>query len=190
MDSDSGFSDSDCEENSLLDYNYIFVDIQGFKTYRNRSICKEICVIDNEYTFHTLVKSPYIINKMPSHYQRQAFWLTNFYHGLKYESGDMSIIEVKEKLYKRLGDRKIAIKGSEKIKWLQFMFRDCCEIDCINFDDLDYDPILRNYVPQKICNYHIDVNLRQPKCAFANTLLMQAISSENRKKYLKKKHRK
>lgn len=31
---DIDFSDSEEEENSLLDYNYIFVDMQGFKTYQ------------------------------------------------------------------------------------------------------------------------------------------------------------
>lgn len=189
MDSDSDFSDSDYEDNSMLDYDYIFVDIQGFKTYRNHFICKEFCIIDTEYTFHTLVKSPYTFNKMLPHYKRQAFWLTNFFHGLKYESGDTSIIEVKEKLYKRLGDRKIAVKGSEKIEWLQTMFRDCCEIECVNFDDLDYDPILQSHVSHKICNYHNDINLKFPQCALANTLSMQAIATENRKKYVKKKSR-
>lgn len=183
MDFDSDFSDSDYEENSLLDYNYIFVDIQGFKTYRNRFICKEISVIDNDFIFHTLIKSPYDFNKIPAYYKRQAFWLTNFLHGLNYESGDINIIAVKEKLYKRLQERKIAVKSSEKIKWLKFMFHDCCVIDCVNFDDLDYDHIVdQKYIPHRICDFHNDINLIHPECALKNTLSMQSISFQSRRK--------
>lgn len=186
MDSDSDFSDY--EENSLLDYDYIFVDMLGFKSYRNRFICKEFCLIDNEFTFHTLVASPYIFNKIPLHYKRQAYWLTNFYHGLSYDLGETSIIEIKEKLYKRFENRKVAVKGAEKVKWLQFMFRDCCEIECVNFDDLDYEHSWQIDLPQKkLCNYHDDTNLVHPECALKNTLLMQNISSKNRSKYYKKK---
>lgn len=185
MDSESDFMDfsDSSEENSLLDYNYIFVDLQGFKTYRNRFICKEFCLIDNEYTFHTLIKSPYIFNKIPAHYKRQAYWLTNFHHGLLYESGDCNIIEVIEKLYTRFQNRKVAVKGSEKIKWLQYMFRNCCEIECVNFDDLDYDHSLERLKSQKICKFHAD-NLIQPVCALRNVLLMQDISNNNRIKYI------
>lgn len=146
MDSDSDFSDF---EDSLLDYDYIFVDLLGFKSYRNRFICKEFCLIDNQYTFHTLVKSPYIFNKLLPYYKRHAFWLTNFYHSLSYDCGEISRIEIKEKLYKILANRKVAVKGAEKIKWLQAMFRDYCNIECVNFDDLDYDHSLQKKILYK-----------------------------------------
>lgn len=177
MDSNGYFSDSD--EDSLLDYNYIFVDIQGFKTYRNQFICKEFCLIDNDYIYHALVKSPYSFNKVPAYYKRQAYWLTNFYHGLMYEAGDTNIIEVKQNVYDRLQSKKVAVKGAEKIKWLQFMFRDCCEIECVNFDDLDYDHDVKMSVLNKVCNFH-DVKLQSPECSLKNVLNMRNISSINR----------
>lgn len=179
MDSDSDFSDS--EVNSLLDCDYIFVDLQGFKTYGNRFICKEFCLVDNEYTFHTLIKSPYIFDKIPSHYKRQAHWLTNFHHGIAYDSGDSHIITVIQSLYYRFENRRVAVKGDEKVNWLKYMFRNCCcEIECINFDDMDYDHSLEDLKPKKKCKYHENKKLKQPVCALKNALLMQNISNNNR----------
>lgn len=190
MDSDSDFTDSDFEEDSLLDYDYIFVDILGFKTYRNRFICKEFCLIDNEYIFHTSVKSPYIFDKMPHHYKKQAYWLTNSYHGLSYDCGETSTIEVLEKVYKRFEDRKVAVKSAEKINLLQYMFRNCCIIDCVNFIDLDFIDWKVDFLPKKTCNFHDEKYLVHPECALKNTIWMQNVALENKSKREKRNRNK
>lgn len=99
--------------------NYVYVDVQGFRTSRNRFICKEFCLVDGDFIYHTFVKSPYSFNKMPEYYRRQANWLMNRYHGIKYSYGDTYIIEMKQKMFAKVRNKTILVKGIQKISWLK-----------------------------------------------------------------------
>lgn len=159
--------------------NFVFVDIQGFKTIQNRFMCKEFCLVDGEYKYHALVKSPYSFNKMPSRYQRNASWLTKHFHGLKYECGDIHIIELLQNTFPKLMNKTVLIKGKEKVQWIQYMYRNCGEITCVNVEDLDaYDWRLRREEPYEKCDYH-NKGWKDYRCAMASALELQDILRKN-----------
>lgn len=164
--------------------NFVFVDVQGFKTIRNRFMCKEFCLVDGEYKYHALIKSPYSFNKMPSHYRRNAKWLTNHFHGLPYECGDIHMIELLQKTYPKLMNKTVLVKGKEKVGWLQYMYRSCGEIECVNVEDLDsYDWRLRRDEPYEICDFHnVLFGWKECRCAMAVALELQDIVQKNEKK--------
>lgn len=158
---------------------YVFVDIQGFKVNKNRFMCKEFCLIDGAETFHAIVKSWYPQEKLLSHYKRQIDWLAKFFHGLTYECGDMHIDELTKIVYPKLVGKTVYVKGIDKIKWMQEIFRKCGEINCKNFEDLDYE--MNHEIDYVTCKYHrVTVcKWRQHRCAMSNALKLQDISNKN-----------
>lgn len=151
-----------CQENLL------FVDIQGFKTYRERFMCKEFCMVsiadEDDDWYHALIKAPYPYRKMSAFYKKQAKWLYKHCHGLEYGCGDVHLLSVIEDTYTKLMDKVVIVKGQEKVKWLKHMFRNCGEIKCLNFDDLylgDEEVCLENMKAENICNYHLNKNLKR-----------------------------
>lgn len=160
--------------------NLIFVDMQGFKTFHNRFMCKEFSLVDGEKMFHAFVKSPYSFNKLPSHYRRHATWLTNHYHRIPYDCGDTHIVELKQKLFPMLQNKTIIVKGAEKVQWLEYMFRDCGSIVCINIEDLDFDMTLGE--SDVICDFHNQIfGWADGPCAMTTTSKLKAIVDKNYK---------
>lgn len=152
------------EEETPCQDNLGFVDVQGFKTYRERFICKEFCLVtmnddDDDNCYHAIIKSPYAFEKVPSFYKRQAKWLTKHFHGLSYDCGNVHVISVIQDVYAKLMNKVVIVKGVEKVKWVKHMFRNCGEIECLNFDDLYLDNNIEKIQTKNICDYHLDRNL-------------------------------
>lgn len=147
----------DFDEQERITKNFVFVDIQGFKTYRERFICKEICLVSDNDFYHAIIKSPYPFEKLSSSHKRQANWLTKHFHGLTYDCGNVHIIEVIQDIYPKLMRKTVVVKGVEKVKWIKYMFRTCGEIECLNFEDLDLDldDNFKNFCPF-MCDYHLE----------------------------------
>lgn len=173
--------------NKQSDFNdFVFIDVQGFRTkscYKHnyiRFICKEFCMIDGDDRFHAIVKSPYSFNKIPSYYQRQVGWLTRNFHGLTYDCGDTSINEVVKNTYPKIKDKIVLVKGSEKIQWLQYIYRKTGVINCENIEDIDFDLSLENPVLYEICNYHNDIyGWCECRCALSNAIKIRDITFNN-----------
>lgn len=161
--------------------NYVYVDVQGFRSSRNRFICKEFCLVDGEFIYHKFIKSPYSFNKLPEYYRRQANWLMKRYHGIKYEYGDTNIIEVKHDMFAEIANKTILVKGIQKISWLKYMFRDCGEIQCLNIEDLEnFDLSLIKKDPYDVCHYHNEIfGWGNGPCAMTNALIIQDLSNKN-----------
>lgn len=160
----------------------IYVDIQGFKTSRNRFLCKEFCLIDGDFVYHALIKSPNKFKQMPLHYQKQANWLTNHYHGIKYDSGDIHINDLIIDMYPKMLQKVILIKGIEKMSWLQYIFRDYGEALYIkNIEDLDqFDISTKNSRPYEMCSYHSAIfTWSGGPCAKSNALMLQDLTIKN-----------
>lgn len=144
------------KDDEFIQNNFVFVDIQGFKTYCERFICKEFCLVsdDKDDFYHAIVKSPYAFEKVPSFYKRQVKWLTKHIHGLTYNCGDVHMIPVIQDTYAKLMKKIVIVKGVEKVKWIKHIYRNCGEIDCINFEDLDVDTNLEK-IHSNMCDYHL-----------------------------------
>lgn len=158
--------------------DFVFIDVQGFRD-RHRFICKEFSLIDGDFKYHAIVKSPYSFRKLNDYFKRHATWAMNYFHGLSYDCGDVNITEVISKIYPKIMKRKIVVQQPWKITWLQYIFRHCGELDCVCFDDLGLDTSKRNDV-YDICNYHnITCGWKERQCALANTLEMYDIMKKN-----------
>lgn len=177
------FMDVDVDELIENKYynNFVYVDVQGFRTFHNRFMCKEFCLVDGDFIYHALVKSPYSFNKMPAYYQRQANWLINQYHRIKYDCGDVHINELKEATFSRIENKTILVKGVQKISWLKHMFRDCGNIECVNVEDLDeFDLTDRRTEPYDVCEYHNKIfGWTQGPCAMTTALMLQDLTLKN-----------
>lgn len=138
--------------------NCVYVDVQGFKTSRNRFMCKEFCMVDGDFIYHALVKSPFPFKKMAKYYQRQATWLTDNHHKIRYDSGDIHIHEMRKDILPRLMNKTIIVKGSHKVSWVQQIFENCDGIYCMNIEDFeDFEPFERNSQLFDLCYYHNNV---------------------------------
>lgn len=157
---------------------WVFVDIQGYKVNKNRFMCKEFCLIDGDEMFHQIVKSWFPFNKLLYHYKRQIDWLTNFYHGLKYDSDGMHIDELTRLVYPKLADKIIIVKGFEKIKWLKYIFRKHGDIVCRNIEDLDFD-MSEQSCYQRCDQHDAWYGWREYRCAKSNALTLRDISVKN-----------
>lgn len=172
-------------ENALTDsiepVEWVYIDMQGFKVNKNRFMCKEFCLISSDETFHAIVKPWFSYKKLLSHYKRQIDWLTKYYHGIDFESGDMHIDELAEIVYPKLTGKIAIVKGNEKMQWLQYIFRKHGEIRCRNIEEFNCDEINdQTHESHALCEYH---NARfgwsQCRCALSNTLKLQIISNIN-----------
>lgn len=161
------------------DNNFAFIDVQGFRD-RNRFICKQFSLIDGEYKYHAIVKSPYSFNKMNEYFRRQATWAMNYFHGIKYDCGDVNIVEVISKTYVKIMKKKIIVRQPWKILWLRYIFRNCGELDYVCIDDLGFDMSQQNIEAYEICDYHNEIyGWEKCRCALATTLEMKDIVDKN-----------
>lgn len=156
--------------------DFVIVDLQGFRTIRNRFIVKEFCLLDGDYKFHALVKSPFSFKQLPSYYQRIANWLTKNFHGLTFDCGDINVNELINSTYPHLEGKKILVKGAQKIQWLQYLFRKCGEIDCVNVEDFGFNTIDITDQYYDVCYYHNNLyGWSDCHCALSNALKLHGI---------------
>lgn len=176
-----GIDINSLEVNELPDVcnDYVFVDLQGFRAPR-RYICKEFCLIDKNYEFHAIVKSPVSFKSLNSYYQRQVNCLTRFFHGIKYDSGDVNIAEVVKTIYPKLMGKKVLVKGEDKVIWFNYIFRHCEDILCLNIENLGLDHSLHRIEPYDICEYHNKVyGWKEGPCALSAALKLKDILINN-----------
>lgn len=180
------FSDSDddcCDEvtsQNKLD-EYVFVDVQGFKGSHNRFICKEFCLVDGTDIYNEIIQSPFPATRLSTHLRKQAKWLTQNFHGLSYEDGDIHIIDLTQIIFPKLQNKKILVKGDEKIKWLEYMFRFYSRINCFNVEDLNIQyNHQENNSYNSICEFHRGIREgRLPACARYNAIFLQDLMKRN-----------
>lgn len=169
-----------CEE------EFVFVDIQGFKTIGNAFVVKEFCLVDGDYIYHTLVQSPCKRSELMNAYRREADWLTYVYHGLKFDSGSLTLYDLVRNTFERVVDRTVLVKGVEKVKWVKQIYNivDNINLHCVNVEDT-HSAFSFAVKPtrdiQKLCPHHAE--LRQNNidchCALANALELQDFVGNN-----------
>lgn len=155
----------------------VIVDVQGFKIGVNKFVFKEIVILYTEDFFcHYFVESPFKYNTLSPALKRQADYLTKHYHGIKWNTGGISIAEVKQNLKKHLccDNTSIYVKGKEKIYWLRDI------IDNKNDRIFDLDEIIssslttlkQQYTLIDACGFHDGV------CALQNAQILNKYLGE------------
>ena len=109
-----------------MESNYAFVDFQGFKDNSNRFILKEFALITKNIKFHDIIKSPAIT--LDERHQKQTKWLTENYHGIDWNSGNINLSELRRTIRPLLNNKIVYLKGEEKIEW----FRHILEVNRAN----------------------------------------------------------
>lgn len=149
-----------------------FVDVQGFKTIGNTFIVKEFCLSHKDFEFHNIVKSPQLRSELLRTYKRQADWLTFTYHGLKFDSGTLSLTELVQQTLEHVEGVTLVVKGLEKVEWVQQIYENRCEVDCLNVEDLHSSfkfSLKTGNEINSICMYHKRLHpFNQSHCALSN----------------------
>src|SRR5436190_19016008 len=131
----------------------LILDFQGFKDNTNQFIIKELALVSRDGTFvqHWIVKSTFKYLELDLQRQKSAYWNTKYFHGLTWNSGDVTIQDLHYLLADILKDSCVFIKGKEKADYIQEHFPNCYVFD------LEYYPSLKTLTEPKVrCFYHRD----------------------------------
>lgn len=136
---------------------YVFADVQGFKRACNEFVVKEICIISGNVEFHELVKSPCQYSELDWIYRRQANYVTDKHHGLKFDAGNISRDELIERTLEYVTGKVVLVKGVEKVWWLNQIYGGYCDFKCVNIENEDYFVRqMTNFLEiMRICPYHL-----------------------------------
>lgn len=123
-----------------MNSEYIIVDVQGFKDLQNNFIIKEFALATQEYTQVFLIKPPYHYSYLGPEEKRQVSWLERN-RGILWREGHFNYSEFKCFIKIYLKNKRILLKGTEKVKWIADLTKNCNIIDiedrgCPNFPTL------------------------------------------------------
>lgn len=162
-----------------------FIDVQGFKL-NNKFILKEFYLHTHctNISYHAIVDSPCPFYELNGIHRRQVNWLTDCYHGIKWDVGDISFTQFLRDIKLLLIGKTILCKGVEKAKWI----RDICKYipveNFINCEDLDCNMRLRETFKDidciKFCERHTGKkNKSDYVCAVNNVMKLKRWYFEN-----------
>lgn len=162
---------------------YAFIDFQGFKDNSNRFIVKEFALITKNIIFHDIIKSPKIT--LDESHERQAKWLTENHHGLEWTCGQISFTKLRNTIQPILQNKTVYIKGSEKVKWLQYILRISKKnnvsnrINIIDMETLNCSISLHKKIDKQnkfyVCENHRSIKYKKNEmrhCAMENVLIL------------------
>lgn len=137
---------------------YVFIDLQGFQGSNNKFIPKEICILTSEIEFHNIIKSPCQYYQLPSACKRSANFLSQSYHGLEFNHGELPLTEFLTRVLPHIERKICVLRGDRKILWLQQIFNGFNNsIQFLNIDSLRLDFEFREeklHDIRRICPHH------------------------------------
>lgn len=156
-------------------HHRVVLDIQCFTNNANSYIIKEAAAIDIDYgilLFHHIASPPYDIRALSLEKQRENKWLTRNFHGLPWNSGDISYTDLFDRLRDLLKSCvTVFVKGLEKKEFIQSMslgpryceVKDLTSLGCYSLNHLTETCTIDSLK----CNHH-----KSPahRCALANAV--------------------
>lgn len=104
-------------------YNdFVFVDMLGIEFGVPEFVCKEFCLIDGDFKFHTTIKSPYGFGTLKHHQQESVLWDIPRFGGIPWNRGDMCLHDFLNKISERLADKKVIVVDENKRRHLKNFF--------------------------------------------------------------------
>ena len=126
----------------------LIVDIQGFKTSKNKLIVKEFAAYDRTRVCHDVFKAPFAFDCLPEEYRKQATWLTAHHHAIDWNAGFTQHFLFPQILRHITRDaREVYVKGKEKAHFIRM------HID-VPVVELPETPVLQKQ--SGTCFYHIN----------------------------------
>lgn len=173
--------------------NY-YADIQGFKNLStNMFILKEFALVSNDIVMHYTIKPPYSMNKIKSSKMLYNIkWLIKYYHGLKWNDGDVSMNDLRGIIYEAFVNNHspicIFVKGIEKENWMNNFLKNTFyqekNIVALNVEPRMHWPkmsvLQTNYPHLQHCDEHTQHEHGiVPFCALKNAMIMKEYSDNN-----------
>lgn len=162
-----------------MNMDTIIVDLQGFKDFENKFIVKELAIAHKEHTQTFLIKPPYAFKTLSNEEKKQIRWLEKN-RGLTWSEGYIDYFEFRRVVVPYLRNKKILLKGLEKVKWIQELCQNCDLIElgekgCPNFKELynDYNNYNENENKEINCVHH------KKMCALKNVLCLKMWCNNN-----------
>lgn len=118
--------------------NFVFIDMQGFKTYGNKFIVKEFCLMQAKQNVivHDIVKSPFDYHCLGGLYRSLAHYNTTKHHGLYFDIGNITKHKLIQSTLKHVDGKTIIVKGVEKVQWVRQLYENYhCDVHCENIED-------------------------------------------------------
>lgn len=98
----------------------LIVDIQGFKTNKNKLIVKELAAYNGSRVSHVVFKPPYPLDCLPEDYRKQADWLTANHHAIDWNAGFTQHFMFPQIIRHITRDaREVHVKGKEKADFIR-----------------------------------------------------------------------
>lgn len=108
----------------------IILDVQGFKDLNKNFIIKELALATHDYTQSFLIKPPYSFKYLTSVEKKEVKWLERN-KGIYWNEGYIDYREFHRLIVSYIENKKIVVKGSEKVKWIKNLCMNC------NISELD-----------------------------------------------------
>lgn len=112
----------------MIKQDFIFVDLQGFKTSTNEFVLKELAIACKKFTQVFLVKPPYPFKSLTSNEMKHVKWIEK-HRGIRWSEGYIDYREFSRLIKTYFLNKIIIVKGLEKTKWLQELCDGCKIID-------------------------------------------------------------
>lgn len=163
-------------------YNdFICIDILGFRAKSGVFVCKEFCLIDKEYIFHTLIETPPIFPKLNSMYRYHLEYNLKYGHQLSLECGDITISNLICQVLPKIQNKIILVEHFVTAKFLNYIFRHCSRINCITLDEIGCKTnSIKKKITYALCDYHNKVYGwdRDGPCALSTALKLKTVNAE------------
>lgn len=155
----------------------VIVDIQGFKTYDNKFILKEIAIHYKIHVQHLIFKPPFPFKNLNDFEKKQVRWIERN-RGIFWNDGIVPYREAHTLVTHLLQNKKcLFTKGSEKVIWLKELLSDTTPV--YNLEDKNCPNFLILYKNYELlsdvycCAFHRNI------CALKNVLCLKKWSLEN-----------
>lgn len=124
----------------------IVIDVQGFKTEKNKFLPKELAIFDGVRLNHYVFKPPFKFEYLSEAGQKEAEWLMKNHHCIKWEVGYTPLYQFRN-IIKNITNPGIAVyvKGKEKANFLQKFSRGPVQ-------EIDEQPVIQS--SEAKCFYH------------------------------------
>lgn len=140
-------------DGTIID-DFICIDLLGFRAKHGVFVCKEFCLIEKEYVFHTLIKNPSVFPKLNSLYQCHVDYNIKHGHRLSFECGDMPISELVCKIFPKIQNKVVLVEHFVKARFLDYIFRKHSNIKCVTLDQIGCSISAIKPFSYELCDYH------------------------------------
>lgn len=149
--------------------SFLVIDLQGFKNSNNSFIIKELALATAEMSQVFLIKPPYPYTTLTKDEKRQVNWIENN-RKIFWSEGYIDAREFKRIVAPFLENRKIYVKGLEKMEWVKEICKNC---DIVNVEDIgcpNLTSLHNNY-----CKMSTSMNCisHKKECALKNVLCIK-----------------